>query len=347
MRIRENGGGNLVLSAQSKSYLSPVTVSNGTLTVSGRVLSAVTVASGGVLSGYGRTGPLVGNGAVCVDGTVLTASTAAGLNYGFSVARTGSPLYGTPAACSNGVLRVCSIGDSSVVSEIDVYLDVASITVGDCFRGGIFAEGGRGLASMVRTATARFFVPDAAGAQSFCGRTYSEYSGTLSLTLTSMPEDADFGDGPRTGEVLEVRVAGGPVSYSEWAGLHFSQAAGDAELLLASPLADPYGTGLCNLMRYAFGLSGDEEAASNQLPHLMVESNRAVYSFLYDPGKIDLTYRVEASSNLCDWTRVLFDSDARDFTGWNGETMTLYDDAASPSAVPRQFYRLRVILNDD
>jgi autotransporter-associated beta strand protein len=339
----KTGSGNLVLSAQSKPYLAPVTVSNGTLTVNGRVLSAINVAPDGALAGAGRTGALLGEGTVSVDGTILTAPTATGLNYGFSVSKTGSPLYASPHSCGNGVLRLFSIKASDVSSVIDVYLDVSSLSEGDCFRGGIFVEGGHGLAEVVRAATVRFFVPDAGGGQKFAGRTYSAYSGCLRLSLTAMPEEADFGDGPRSGEVLEVRVAGSAVRYSEWASLYYYYASDVSELLLTAPLADPFQAGMVNLMRYALGYTG-VDALSGRMPHLEVESNRTVYSFQYDPGKIDLVYRVEASSNLCDWSRVLFDSSTRDLSAWDGESVTLYDEVSDPAVMPRQFYRLRVFL---
>jgi len=339
----KTGGGNLILSAQSTRYLAPLTVSNGTLTVNGRVLSEVEVASGGALSGCGRTGPLFGLGTVALDGTVFRAPVALGLNYGFSFATTNSPAYSTPAASGNGVLRLLVIDPGDAPSVIDVYLDVAGLAEGDRLRGGFFVEGGLGLASFLNTATVRFFEPNAGGTQKFAGRTYDFYSGTLPLTVTAMPEIADFGDGPRSGEVMEIRVAGPPVSYEEWVRLYGPAVTGANEATALSPLADSLGGGVDNLLRYALDIKRGD-ALSDRLPHLSLKDKRPVYRFHFDPGKRDIIYRVEASSDLLEWSRVLFDSSSGDLVGWDGETLTLFDDEVDPTVEFRQFYRLRVML---
>ena len=341
----KTGGGNLILSAQSARYLAPLTVSNGTLSVRGRVLSAVEVASGANLSGYGRVGPLSGLGTVALDATVFRAPSAAGLNYGFSFTATGSPVYAAAAASGNGVLRVLTLSAAATPSVIDVYLDIGGLAEGDRLRGGFFVEGGLGLASFLGTATVRFFVPSASGTQKFAGRTYDFYSGALPLTVTAMPEAADFGDGPRSGEVMEIRVAGAPVTYAEWASAYYPAATGPGLAAFSSPLSSPLPGSLDNLLRYALDIKRGD-ALSDRLPRLTLAGKTAVYRFHFDPGKRDIIYRVEASSDLLEWSRVLFDSSSGDVAGWDGETLTLSDEATDPSVTPRQFYRLRVLLTD-
>jgi hypothetical protein len=71
-----------------------------------------------------------------------------------------------------------------------------------------------------------------------------------------------------------------------------------------------------------------------------------VYRFSFDPGKRDIVYRVEASPDLRKWGRVLFDSAVDRPAAWDGETLTLTDEAGMPGAAPKQFYRLRVLLDE-
>ncbi len=338
----KTGGGTLVLSGQSKRYFGPVTVSNGAVAVSGRIGAAVELAPSGVLSGSGRVGPLGGPGTVALDRTVLTTPFAQAERYAFAFAKTGSPVYGSASASQNGVLRTLAFEPGAASTVIDAYLDVDPLVEGDRLRGGLFVEGARGLSEALASATVRFFTPDVNGTVKFAGRTYSAYAGGLALAATAMPESADFGEGPREGWVLEVRVGGEPVSFEAWS----ARAPGVSLAALApdGPLADPLGSGLPNLSRYAFGI-GPGEPASGRLPSFSLAGGVPSYTFRFDPGKRDITYRVEASSDLRSWGRVLFDSRSDWPAAWDGETLRVTDPAAGPWLLPWQFYRLRVILD--
>jgi autotransporter-associated beta strand protein len=341
----KTGAGNLILSGQSRRYLAPVVVSNGTVTVAGRIQSSVELAPGGRLAGAGRVGPLLGSGTVALDKTVLSAPLAAGPSYAFAFGAAGSPSYGVPGACVNGVLRVLAVEPGPAPSGVDVFLDAPALAAGDRLRGGLFVEGGRGLGAFLDTAVVRYFAPDPDGSQAFAGRNYSPYAGGLALTMTAVPETADFGDGQRQGLVLEVRVAGAPVSYGEWAA-RFVAVSGDGSApgALFDPSAASAGSGLPNLMGYAFGVLPGVPA-SERLPRFGLAGGVPEYRFPFDPGKRDLAYRVEASPDLRDWSRVLFDSREDWPCGWDGETLSLTDPEAGPARVGNQFYRLRVILD--
>ncbi len=340
----KTGGGNLVLGADSAGYLAPVTVSNGTLTVNGRIASAVDVADGALLSGSGRAGPLAGTGSVALDGTLLTAASARGLQYAFSFATRGAPAYAAAAASGNGLLRVQSLQAAESPSRIDLYLDTPLLAAGDRLRGGFFVDDGGGLAGFLAAATVRFFVPDSAGAQTFAGRSYSPYAGPLPLTATAMPATADFGDGPRNGQVMELRVAGPPVRYDEWLRQQFPDPEDQGNPQVAGPLAKPFNDGVANLLRYAFDI-GPGARAPDLMPRFGLDDGTPGYSFRFDPGKNDLVYRVEASPDLSDWSRVLFDSSTDEPELWDGETLILHDDGYGPHAFGKQFYRLRILLN--
>ncbi len=341
----KSGGGTLVLAADSPDYSAPVTVSNGVLEVNSQLYSAVEVAEGAVLSGCGRVGTIQGAGTVALDSELLQASAAEALHYAFSFQHTGSPAYASAAASGNALLRLLAAPTGTVPAALDIYLDCPPLAAGERLRGGFFVEGQSGLADFVAQAVVRFYVPDASGSRSFAGRSYALYTGVLPLTVTAMPEVADFGDGPRSGEVLELRVAGPPVSYREWMQLAFPAPADQADQKISGPSACPSGDGTPNLMRYAFDMA-PHETAPDKRPYFVLEEGVPLYGFRFDPGKHDLTWRVEGSGTLTHWPRLLFDSRTDDLDRWDGDWIRLYDTESGPAVEPRQFYRLRIQLDE-
>lgn len=341
----KTGNGNLILYANHRDYYQPACVSNGTLTVHGRLISPLEIAAGATLTGTGRVGPLRGAGTVALDKTVLTAPAAVGLNYAF-VFSAAAPVYPQMTSSGNAVLRLLSIRPGGVPPVIDIYLDVPPLTAGDTLRGGFFVECGQELGSFLADATVRFFQPDDGGDIQFAGRFYAPYSGALGLTVTAMPEAADFGDGPRQGLVMEVRADGLPVTYGEWLLRTFPAPAGPDAQALTAPLAVVMPGDLPNLWLYAFNLAAGEPSASG-LPRLSLQDGRPLYQFRFDPGKRDLRYLVESSATLTGaWTRVLFDSgsDSPLNWQWDGTSLYLLDTVSGPGVDPARFYRLRLEL---
>jgi len=341
----KTGGGNLILPAMSSNYYVPVCVSNGTLTVHGRIISPVEVAANAQLSGTGMVGPVHGSGTVALDGTILSSPAAIGLNYAFSF-NTGTPDYRHATGSGNSVLRLLSIRRGGAAPMIDVYLDLPAIAAGDCLRGGFFVECGDDLYDFLASAVMRFYEPSESGSQTFAGRLYAPYSGMLALAVTAMPETADFGDGPRQGYVMEIRAAGQPVSFSEWLQANFPPPANPSDPQITAPFATPYGGPLPNLFRYALNI-GITEPVADKLPRLSLVHGNPLYTFRFDPGKRDIVYRVEASSSVTgDWTRVLFDSRTAEPAQWNwdGQSILLLDEASGPALFPAQYYRLRIQL---
>ena len=343
----KTGGGNLILSAQSKQYVAPVIVSNGTLTVNGQVLSAFGVAADGTLAGYGQLGPVSGAGTVALDRTILSSPMVTGLNYAFVFGAKGSPAYASHASSGNSVLHTVSIHPGVGSPSIDIYLDAPGLTVGDRLRGGFFVESGFDLAGFLDSATVHFFQPDAGGSQTFASRLYSPYGEALPISVTAMPETADFGDGPHQGYAMELRVAGAPARYVEWMRRTYLSPEDQSNPLVSAPMANLQNDGVPNLLKYAFNIARDEPVAGH-LPRFMLDNGTPVYQFRFDPGKNDLVYLVEAASSLSGWTRTLFDSRTDDPSLWNwdGEYLFLSDEGHGPASCPAQFYRLRVIYSE-
>lgn len=337
----KTGGGAVVLGADSSAYVAALSVSNGALIVNGRVGSDIQVVANAMVGGSGRVGALDGAGSVALDKTVLVADSSQGLNYAFAFGTNGPPNYAAPGASRNAVLRLLSGGPGGPTCTIDIYLDHLALASGDRFRGGFFVGSGVNLSAFLNTATVRFFVPSDTGTQVFARRTYAPYAGALPITVTTVPETADFGDGPCSGRVLEVRVAGPPVLYDEWMRANFPRPADQANPLISGPLANPQRDGIANLMRYALDI-GPGDNPRTRLPSLTLGGAAPTFRFHFDPGKNDLAYMVEASGNLIDWSRMLFDSRSDAATDWNGDLLAVPDDDLSPGQ-PRQFYHLRVL----
>lgn len=339
--IIKTGGGSLILGADSPGFAAPVIVSNGTLTVNGHIGSRIDVLAGAVMTGNGRVGDIGGPGSVSLDKTVLVAQSAEGPDYAFALGTNGSPNYAAPEASRNAVLRLLSGGPGGPPGMIDIYLDHPALAAGDRLRGGFFVNDGVDLAAFLNAATVRLFVPSDSGAQVFARRTYAPYGGALPISVTTVPETADFGDGPRAGRVLEVRVAGPPVQYDEWMRANFPRPEDQANSLISGPMANPQRDGISNLMRYALDI-GPGDNAVIRLPRLTLDGALPAFRFHFDPGKNDIAYLVESSGDLLEWVHVLFDSRVDWATDWDGDFLTVPDPDFTPGD-PMQFYRLRVL----
>lgn len=132
-----------------------------------------------------------------------------------------------------------------------------------------------------------------------------------------------------------------PATYTAWVNQQFPLSADRANPAVSGPTADPSGQGASNLMRYALGLAKNE-APSPALPVLTASPAGLDFRFRFDPGLTDVTYRVEASTDLVDWSEVVFDSrlDALPLLADGWLTITAPVDF---SQTPRRFLRLRIL----
>lgn len=110
-------------------------------------------------------------------------------------------------------------------------------------------------------------------------------------------------------------VEGQPIlgSFAAWRALHYPDPADQANAALSGPQADPGGSGISNLLRYALDLApddpvqGEAAGADADLPQLVTNGAIRVYRFRYHPAA-GVVWRVQASVDLQDWSHVLFDS---------------------------------------
>ena len=134
-------------------------------------------------------------------------------------------------------------------------------------------------------------------------------------------------DGAAIGSAQATLTVTAPPGYATWTdGISWNGADSGA-------LADADGDGLCNLLEYALN-GAPLSSADSPRPELNHSGPRLELSFLR--AQADITYIVEASSDLTQWNPVSYEPVAV------GHTQTVPDTVDLGPSNPRRFMRLRV-----
>jgi hypothetical protein len=139
-----------------------------------------------------------------------------------------------------------------------------------------------------------------------------------------------------------------PTAFEAWRSAQFTNPSALANESISGPNANPAGDGVVNLIRYAHGVGAYEEVTP-MLPELIKVGGGFVYRIRYDPSIPGISWRVVASSDLEDWSQVLFDSKT--------STIPIFEDGWLPVTIPsrlgtgpatdaRIFTRLEIRQND-
>jgi hypothetical protein len=134
-----------------------------------------------------------------------------------------------------------------------------------------------------------------------------------------------------------VSVTPAIVSFTDWAALKFSA----AELLdpaISGPYSDPDGVGATNFLRYALDLPARGPVtlpAATVVPYNGLNYLTLAYTRRSSGG--DLSYIVESSTNLVNWTVL-----STEVPGPTREVIVRSEPALSADPAPRRFMRLRV-----
>lgn len=126
-------------------------------------------------------------------------------------------------------------------------------------------------------------------------------------------------------------------SYDAWRDFRFPDVVDQATPAISGPDADPRGSGLSNLFRYALGMDL-YSLRSDKMPHLRLSGGNPVYAIPFDPRKGDLRWTGQASENLVQWPYEVFDSETSELIPSNG-----WVEVAAPMEVDPGdgvFYRL-------
>lgn len=226
-----SGSGGVALSGSrlemtgTSSYTGGTWVHSGALVVNGSIAtsSGVTVNAGGRLGGSGVVAAIAGSGSVDPGNSpgILTAPSvnpSGGLDFNFEFTQLGSPTWGNAAASGNDVLRLTSptapFTSALIASNaINVYLDIASLAVGDTFRGGFFTDRDLAFLGSISGASFNYFVADAGGGVSYGGTSYTPYVGPFTFDWSTVVETATFAGGSETGYVTQFVVVPEPGTW--------------------------------------------------------------------------------------------------------------------------------------
>jgi autotransporter-associated beta strand protein len=336
--MTKTGGGTLVLSGDASAQPQAVTVANGTLSLAGALESPVSLAATAYLSGHGSAGPLSGVGTVALDRTVLRAPSASAARHAFVFGTPGMPDFATPAAAGNAALALDSAPPAG--TTLDLFLDLpAPPTAGTVFHGGWITPYAENIAAALDSAVIRVFIADPSGSEAFNRRTWSSFAG---WNLTSLAVNTSLGGSFATARMLELRIGDSPpADFDDWRVLHFPNPDELANPAVSGPAADPFGTGIANLLAYALGRAPGD--ATTPLPRLVGSATAFDFLFPFDSRRDDIVCIVEATSDPGDWSNpvILFDSSIHFPPPAGPDGMISIRDESPP--LPRRFYRLRVV----
>ena len=215
-------GGRLDLSGTS-TYTGKTWVHVGTLSVSGNISSSsvVNIDTGARLQGTGKVSSISGSGSVDPGGStgILTATSIApqgGLGFNFEFTQTGSPNYGNATSSGNDLLQLTAATpfsqSLSASNNVNIFLQIPSIQVGDTFRGGFFTNRDVSFLSSIQSAAFLYYLANAGGPVVYNGVHYALYSGPLTFQLDTVAETAGFSSDTEAGYVLKVSTIPEPAS---------------------------------------------------------------------------------------------------------------------------------------
>ncbi len=139
---------------------------------------------------------------------------------------------------------------------------------------------------------------------------------------------------------VHIHVVSG--SYAEWRAREFPDPADQSDPDVSGPHADPLGSGVSNLMRYALGI-GASDHPDDMMPQVVADpAGPPRFRFPFDPGKSDITGIAEVSADLSTWSELPIDSSNSPRVGADGWLEVV--DEAAPDNAARRFYRLRIRL---
>jgi autotransporter-associated beta strand protein len=300
--------GTLSLSGTS-SYTGATWIHGGTLNLSGDISTSGSLALGsrGQLSGTGTAPSVSGSGTVTPGNspgilTIASLDPSGGLDFDFEFTTAGIPDFDNPTSSLNDLIRITGgtpfATNMDATNRIRVFLNVGSLSDGQTFDGGFFTDLSSDFLSAVSNAVFEVYLADAGGSVAFGGQTYSLYDGPYRLAASTRSQDADFGSGVVSGQIMRLTVEPDPTDYAGWK--LFYNLTGNAALDTADDDAD----GVALLEEFALG--GDPTVnESNLLPTVTItEDTGSSYLeiILTRPqGLQDITYTPQTTEDLDNW----------------------------------------------
>jgi hypothetical protein len=184
-------------------------------------------------------------------------------------------------------------------------------------------------------------VPDTihAGSASFTYRAWDQTAATSGKQGTKMTATATGGTNPfstATDAASIVINSAPPTAFADWAADVFSSA-DLANVAISGANADPDGTGVTNLLRYALDLPARGPVSAPTVVAYDGGAATLSLSFTVRALATDLTYAVQTSSDLATWTTVAT------YTA-TAAKRTVNHAATVPVGATRYFVRLQVTV---
>jgi autotransporter-associated beta strand protein len=219
--------GETLILAGTSTFTGQMNITAGRLVLNGALpaIPGYTASAGSTLGGSGSLGGTIGGAGLVSPGSspgILTAGAvdpSASLLFAFEFTGTGSPAYGSATASVNDVLRLTgstpfttSLASANVV---DVYLQLATVSAGDVFGGGFYADAMTSFSSSLDNATFNIWVlGNGAGTnKTFNGQGYyslATYDPAFTVARTTVADTATFADGTVNGGVMQLTIVPEP-----------------------------------------------------------------------------------------------------------------------------------------
>lgn len=162
---------------------------------------------------------------------------------------------------------------------------------------------------------------------------------------TPIDYDIEFQDHLYHSGVIALSSSAPPGNlHAAWRALHFTPGQ-LADPAVSGPGADPDGDGLPNLLEYAF--ARDPLAADHQAPFFagsLGAGDRLVFTHFHAADRSDLSYRVEWSPDLAEWSDEPVNIVEIERVALEGGELVTHQAVRSSAEAPSQFLRLRVEL---
>ncbi len=224
------GSGALTLTG---STFGTILANSGSLRFDGTLIGGIDLGRSAAISGNGKVSGRVAGGTISpgnsagiftAGSTAQTTPVSVSTAYAFEFTSLGAPIFSTPTASGNDVLRLTDatapFGSALTAdNEIAVYFNLTTgVHLGDTFFGGFFADKNAAFEGTILGALWRVFLADPLGDTEFNGVKYRA-SGD-SVDVSTVPQTANFGAGNVNGYITRVTIVPEPgVMVSLLAGM--------------------------------------------------------------------------------------------------------------------------------
>jgi len=138
---------------------------------------------------------------------------------------------------------------------------------------------------------------------------------------------------------VSVASSSSAATFVAWQSTYFTPAQ-LADPTFSGPSADPYGSGVPNLLAYALQLNPATAQLTN-VPTPVSSGGHLSITYVVPTAITDINYIVEVSSDLMTWNSgANYTQVISNVAGSNGNTVTVQETL--PATVPKHYMRLRV-----